>query len=608
MIKNKLYFFLFSMFFMSFCSFYGQNVALFDQFNGQFDFTFIGNTMNIQPNGANDPCIVLTSSSANLNLNPNDQITAAYLYWAGSGTGDFSVNLNGIPIAPQRTFSSVQSSTGNRFFGAFCDVTTIIQTQGNTTYTLSDLDITSFLNPNTYCNNGTNFAGWAIVVVYENAALPINQINIYDGLEALSTPSTGTLYELTINLSSLNVIDNTNARIGFVAWEGDATIANQESLRINNNLISNPPLNPGNNIFNGTNSINGSNTLYNMDLDVFNIQNNINIGDTAVEIKLTTAQDFVLINTIVTKLNSQLPDATLSIDAISQNCDSRIIVVDYTVYNTNAAQQLQAGVPIAIYANGIFIEYTETLAPIAIGGSESGQISLLIPDSIPLDFTLQFVVDDNGTGNGIVIELDENNNTDNTTVSLWVSPSFNTLENLVSCNQGFTQGSFDFSDYESIVKTNPNHSVSFHETLNDAQNDSNPILITSSYVATSTPKEIFIRIENENCFSITSFGLLTRNCPPIVYNYVSANFDGFNDTFFIEGLRNIFVDFELYIYNRWGKLVWTGNNNSPDWDGFANEGFRFDANNSPKSTYYYILYLNDQDYPEPWQGYLYFTK
>jgi hypothetical protein len=49
-----------------------------------------------------------------------------------------------------------------------------------------------------------------------------------------------------------------------------------------------------------------------MDLDVYNIQNNIKIGDTSAKIQLTSGQDFVMINSIVTKLNSQLPDATIA--------------------------------------------------------------------------------------------------------------------------------------------------------------------------------------------------------------------------------------------------------------------------------------------------------
>jgi gliding motility-associated-like protein len=607
-VKLKLHIFIFSIVFFIFCPVFGQNVSLYSQFNGRYDFTFIGNTMNVAGNGANDPCVILTSSSANLNLNINDDITAAYLYWAGSGTGDFDVQLNGLPIVPERTFSTTQSSNGNPFFSAFTDVTTIIQTLGNINYTLSELDITSFLNPATYCNNGTNFAGWAIVVVYRNNNLPLNQLNIYDGLEALSTPVIGTLFELTINLPSLNVIDNAGAKLGFVAWEGDATIANEESLRINGNLISAPPLNPSDNIFNGTNSITNNPFLFNMDLDIFDIQNNINIGDSSAEIKLTTAQDFVLINTIVTKLNSQLPDATIVIDAVNTTCNTRLITVDFTVNNFNATADLITGVPISIYVNGIFFQSIQTTLPIAIGGSWSSQISMLIPDDIPSGFTLQFNVDDDGNGNGIATEYFENNNSYSVIVTFKELPEFNALDNVTSCNEGLTKGTFDFSGYADLVKVNPTDSVRFYASQLDAESGSNPILNTSNYVAITTPKEIFVRIDNAFCTSITSFLLLTKNCPPIVYNYVSSNGDGMNDSFFIEGLRDIFVNFELSLYNRWGRLIWTGNNQSEDWDGFSNKGYRLDENNSPKSTYYYILYLNDADYPEPLSGYLYYTK
>jgi hypothetical protein len=59
-----------------------------------------------------------------------------------------------------------------------------------------------------------------------------------------------------------------------------------------------------------------------MDLDVYNIQNNIKIGDTSAKIQLTSGQDFVMINSIVTKLNSQLPDATIAL-ILDRACDSR---------------------------------------------------------------------------------------------------------------------------------------------------------------------------------------------------------------------------------------------------------------------------------------------
>jgi hypothetical protein len=61
--------------------------------------------------------------------------------------------------------------------------------------------------------------------VYKNANLPLNQLTVYDGLQYVPN-------EINI-LNSLNVIDNKDARIGFVAWEGDRFISVNETLNGN---------------------------------------------------------------------------------------------------------------------------------------------------------------------------------------------------------------------------------------------------------------------------------------------------------------------------------------------------------------------------------------
>ena len=550
--------------------------------------------MNSAENNTIFDYVTGTSSSATLNLNATDVIEKAYLYWAGSGDGDFEVNLNSDIITPDRTFSYSRTFNDVTFtyFSAFKDVTTQIQTTGNGDYTLANLDISPF--EDLHLQRRTNFAGWAIVIIYKNDALPLNQLNVYDGLQGVPD-------ELTITLSSLNVIDDNNSKVGFIAWEGDSGLATEE-FRMNGNLLSNAQ-NPPNNVFNGTNSITGSTTLYNMDLDVYDIQNNIAIGDTTAEISLTSFQDFVMINTVVTKLNSQLPDATVVINSVERQCDSRTILVNYAVSNLNSTNPLPAGTPIAIYINDVFVAFDETTLPIDVGGTVDLQISLLVPDTIPLDFVLKIVVDDTGNGTGIVTELVENNNTFTTNISLWISPTFNALETIIACNEGFTRGTFDFSAYEELVKVNPSDTVRFYESIENANDGVNAILNTSNYMATATPKEIFIRISNENCFSTTSFLLTTRNCPPTVYNFVSANTDTFNDTFTIRGLQDIFLDFKLEIYSRWGRLLWTGNQNTEKWNGYVKDGIG--SHIAPDGTYFYLLFLNDADYPEPLRGFLY---
>ena len=580
---------------------FGQDISLFQQFNGRYDFVFVGNTLNPIENSFQDIPAVYTTSSANLTLNSNDVIEKAYLYWAGCGTGDFDVKLNGQTITPDRTFSlqRVVSNLVFDYFSAFKDVTAQVQATGNGIYTISDLDVSDFIE--LHALRSTNFAGWALIIVYKNPNLPLNQLNVYDGMQ--SVPD-----EINITLNSLNVIDNVDAKIGFLAWEGDSGIAVNETLRINGNPIGNPPLNPIDNAFNGTNSFTNSSTLYNMDLDVYPIQNNINVGDTSAQIQLTSGQDFVMINAIVTKLNSQLPDATVAVNNVETICNSRTIIADYKVSNYGSTAILPTNTPISIYANDVFIRTIFTQTNIPIDGSEIGQATLLIPNSTPDSFDLKFVVDDTGSGVGIVTEISEINNKFLVPVALSLSPLFNLLPNKETCNEGSSKGTFNFSDYESLVKVNATDTVAFYDTLLNAQNNTNPIFNTINFVALTTPKTIYVRLENANCSSTTSFILETNNCPPLVHNFVSANNDGTNDTFHIDGLKDIFLKYKISIYNRWGTLIWTGNNTSQEWDGFATNGILLDNKEIPAGTYFYIIDLSDPDYSEPLTGYLYLTR
>lgn len=797
----------------------GQNVALYEQFNGRYDFTFVGNTLNTSFNGANDPCQILTTSQRLLLLPPGNTIVKAYIYWAGSGTGDYDIKLNGIDVTATRQYPIFVTNSNNTqrwFFSAFADVTAIVQATGAGMYTVSDFDLTNYINQavhpslNTYCSNGTNFGGWVITVIYENSTLPLNQLNLYDGLQYVPD-------EVNILLDNLNVIDNVGAKIGFIAWEGDPALSDGEGLYINGDELTNA-LNPSGNAFNGTYAPTNSTTLYNMDVDIFDIQGNISPGDDSAEIKLTSSADFVMISTIVTKLNSQLPDATVAVTNVTkqcnshtlnvnytisninstdvlpsnmavsvyanntyisaffttapipiggsisgtisvvipagipqnftlelraddnngvksitetdetnnnfslpisllvspvlqtpadinacddgngtgifdfsayeqtlkvnptdsvtfhltatdanapanpisptnayqstsvnqqifvrlqdengcysiasfrliavdclfpdatvtlanlvQECNSRIIKVQYTISNLNSDDILPAGTPVAIYANGEFIDYTETTFDISIGGNETQNISLTIPDDIPLVFDLKFVADDLGDGTGIVVEIDESNNSFTLPVSLWVSPEISSPENLLRCNENFGFAVFDFSAYEESMKTVPTDVVTFHPSLADAQDGLLPITNTSQFTSTANPQEIFIRVQDTNgCYSTASFSLSTRMCPPETYNYVTPNGDGKNDTFFVKGLRNIFLNFKMSIYNRWGNLVWTGNNNTPDWDGIANEDKVGSQNTSvPTGTYYFVLELNDPAYPKPIVGWVYVTQ
>lgn len=217
-----------------------QPITQYTQFNGPYDFVAIGNTMNLMENNIpGAPCDILTTSDAELTLEPDQTIIAAYLYWAGSGSltvADLEVELNGIPIVAERVFEVLAS--GLLFFGAFADVTTILQTTGNGIYTLSEFDLTDVIPA--YCGS-SNFGGWSVVVIYEDPDMGSNQVSIYDGFETVNQGNP----QLDFTLTGLNVIDPLGAKIGFMAWEGDnVTAPVNETLRVNGNILSNLPLNP----------------------------------------------------------------------------------------------------------------------------------------------------------------------------------------------------------------------------------------------------------------------------------------------------------------------------------------------------------------------------
>lgn len=569
-----------------------QDITLFQQFNGRYDYVAIGNTLNIAENGINVPCDILTSSSADLDLETNQNIVAAYLYWAGSGDGDIEISLNGFPVTAERTFNDALDSD-RVFFAAYADVTAILTEQGNATYTISDFDLSDVITP--YCPTGTNFGGWAITIIYEDINLPLNQLNVYDGLQSVPT-------FLSITLDNLNVLDNENAKIGFVAWEGDRSIAVNEQLTINGNVISNFPLNPSNNAFNGTNSFTGATDLYNMDIDVYNIQDNITIGDTSATIALTSGQDFVMINNIITVLNSQLPDATITIDDYMVYCGDYEIEVFYTVNNFNSTDILPADTPIAFYSDGLYVGASLTTNDIAINASESNSVILNLPEDSAPNVTLIAMVDDDGTFNGIVTELNENNNQTIVNIELLLIPEITRLPNLIGCNEGFETSTYNL--FNALETLNYNEEdVTFYNSLEDLETESNAILVPSIYNNSSIPETIYLRLVSPPCYEIFQFNLTIENCPPYIPQGFSPNDDTYNDWFNIQGLYNIFINHELQIYNRYGDLIFEGHNDKP-WYGKINRGLNNKGDRAPVGTYYYILNLNDPNY-QPFVGWVY---
>lgn len=84
-------------------------------------------------------------------------------------------------------------------------------------------------------------------------------------------------------------------------------------------------------------------------------------------------------------------------------------------------------------------------------------------------------------------------------------------------------------------------------------------------------------------------------------NGFSPNNDGINDYFNIKGIE----DFEgnvVFIYNRWGNLVFKQKNYDNKWDGKCNVSGALMGQDLPEGTYYFLIDLNNEG--KPLSGYV----
>ena len=404
--------------------------TLYQQFNGPYDYTIIGNTHNPSDAwGSPSPPFssMLTSSSANLNLTTNQTIVAAYLTWTGISNGlNTTLTVNGSTFIPDfvNVTDPFPQAAVTPYFSAVKDITSFVQSTGNGNYQVTNFNLNPFQG--NYYSSAIYFAGWNIIVVYSNPTLPNKQLNIYDGFRFVSNGSGVPLINFPIN--NLNVTNISGAKMTMLSFMGNSTVILGQTLKVNNSTLSNSQ-NPASNPFNSTNSFTNSSTSWQMDVDTYPINNYINVGDVSFVITAGAALP-TFFSTIITSIQSELPDATISLDSIlgQDICLNHDLTLDYTVYNVNSNDTLLAGTPISVYANDSVLLSTVLLPhDILIGDSLSLSTLVTIPSSIASPFSLSMVVNQNSTQLGVYPESNFGNNSSNdSTISLTtvVYPNF----------------------------------------------------------------------------------------------------------------------------------------------------------------------------------------
>ena len=308
------------------------------------------------------------STSADLILPAGtNTIKFARLYWGGrisktvlSGAPDTLRTIKirkgnaaySKAIAPASNLDTLSLNATEKIYQSYVDVTAFLQANGAGTYTIADIPAT----PNAVSSGG-KYAGWAIVVAYENPTLNYNSVRIYDGYAQVF--DNGNPVTQTIVLNGLNVPNNaltaSDAVMSTMVWEGDGNLGastsnpNGDYLKINGAFASNA-VNPVTNFWNGTISKNGafvSGTknpdYYNqmgIDIDEINVGTGYNIqpNATSVSIEFGTEADQYFPSVFSFAIRMKDPVITLEKAVADANNDSYVDaneILTYTLSGTN---------------------------------------------------------------------------------------------------------------------------------------------------------------------------------------------------------------------------------------------------------------------------------
>jgi len=93
-----------------------------------------------------------------------------------------------------------------------------------------------------------------------------------------------------------------------------------------------------------------------------------------------------------------------------------------------------------------------------------------------------------------------------------------------------------------------------------------------------------VEISVDGCKNMDSIQITLENCDAIIEmpNVITPNGDGINDVFEPIKFENI-ASANMYIYNRWGNLLFQTNNLPVEWDGKTKNA------ESTEGTYFWII-------------------
>lgn len=329
----------------------GTAVSLRESYAGNLSFELAAGSFR---DSSSDPCSVSSTASGNLNNIPfNSEIKAAYLYWAASynpstESPDTTVIFNGQSVTDPTPYTEIyDASLDWAFYGGKADITSLIRSTGNATYTMSGLNINSASDSggwiwdngfvreyNGHCSRGTTLGGWALVVIYEDDNEPFQVVNIYDGFQIFYGSS------LSLIPNNFELSSNPKGKHAHITWEGDTHNSTRngydETLLVisqsGSHTLSDSG-NPDDNQFNSYSNIYQSNT-WGVDVDAYDISTYLSAGETQFTSRYSSGGDMVILSAEVISV-SNIPVADLSVTSSTPSAWLESSTVNKTFTITN---------------------------------------------------------------------------------------------------------------------------------------------------------------------------------------------------------------------------------------------------------------------------------
>lgn len=215
-------------------------VLLAETYSGSMSYRAIGATLRSTYNESTPTPLgcnfvnFTTGAAATLTLPVGARITAAHLYWGGSGSDDlghtdvevdFGITGSESSITADETYLVDNTGSNNvDYFTGYKDVTAIVS--GNGSYTLKNLTVQ---NGTPWSSSQSCAGGWGLVVIYEHDNERLRVVNLFQGFQPFQD-SSFTLVPRNFRMATNNpALNLPNGQVTHITMEGDETLNSTDS-------------------------------------------------------------------------------------------------------------------------------------------------------------------------------------------------------------------------------------------------------------------------------------------------------------------------------------------------------------------------------------------